>query len=565
MSFSTVFARFIFVSIILGLGYGGYRLYEKQKVIDSLIEELNIKAQEPGSLLKRDIVEKVVSSDRLWSKVQTEVKNTVVQVFVQVTKFNWLQPYVTPAQGEGAGSAFFIDDQGYLITNAHVVSQARAVAIQIPVFGKERFDVDIIGVSFDRDMALLRLDERGRTRLSETLGTIPFLKLGDSNAIKRSDEIMTLGFPLGQQSLKSTVGVVSGRESLEFRQYLQIDAAINPGNSGGPSLNYNGEVVGINTAGVPDAQNVGYIIPINELKIIMDELFKKENDSDKILRKPYLGVLYNAATPAMSSYLGNPPGGVYISEIYKGTILEKAGIKKGDVLYAINGKEIDLFGQMVVPWLEDKISVEDYVFYLKFGQMVDVVIYRNGERKEFKFKFEHSILPAVRTMYPDFEQIEYEVIGGMVVMELRRNHLPLLINAMPPLVIYGESKNQLESVLVITHVIVDSVAQRSRVIAPGMRLKAINDIKVKSLLDLRRAIIKNGMNDYLKIRTDEGIVAVFPLAEILRDEPRLSMIYHYPVSSIIQELMMMRQYDAKKKIRSINPIPVPPLQPQLGS
>ena len=558
---SSLLSRLLFITIIIGFGYGGYRLYQKQRVIDALIEHLNNESQEPVAAIKRDVIEKIVSPERLWSKVQAEVKDTVVQVFVQVAKFNWLQPYASPSQGESAGTAFFIDDQGYLITNAHVISQAQSVAVQIPTFGKERLGVDIIGVCFDRDIALLRLRHSGRIRMRETLGKIPHLRLGDSNQVSRSDEIMTLGFPLGQQSLKSTVGVVSGRESLEFRQYIQIDAAINPGNSGGPSLDYNGEVVGINTASIPGAQNVGYIIPVNELKIILDDLYKKEHLDDKILRKPYLGILYNASTLALSNYLGNPPGGVYISEVYKNSILDKAGVKKGDVLFEINGKKLDLFGQISVSWLEDKISVEDYIFYLKYGQQITLKVYRKGEPLEVKLNFEHSDLPPVRTVYPDFEAVEYEVVGGMVIMELRNNHIPLLLNMMPTLIQYGESKNQLKSSLIITHVFPGSAAQRSRVIGSGMRLKEVNGIKMSTLSDFRKAVLKSGQNSFMKVRTKEGIVAVFPLLDVLRDEPRLSATYHYPISETIKELMMMKQYDDKKKARPVASTAAAPVQP----
>ncbi len=548
---ATFLSRAMFIAIIVGFGYGGMRLYQKQRAIDVLVEKLNTESQEPVGITK-DVIEKVVSPDRVWARVQNDVKNTVVQVFSQIAQFNWLQPYATPGQGEGAGTAFFIDDQGYLITNAHVISQASAVSVQIPVFGKERLAVDVIGVSFDRDFALLRLCEEGRRRLVEVNGSISFLKLGDSNHISRSDEIMTLGFPLGQQSLKSTVGVISGRESVDYRQYIQIDAAINPGNSGGPSLNYDGQVVGINTAHIPGAQNVGYIIPINELKVVLDELYKKEHDADKLLRKPYLGILYNAATPALNASLGNPEGGVYISEVYKDSILDKAGVKSGDILYEINGKKLDSFGQLAVSWLEDKISVEDYVYYLKLGQIISLVVYRNGERKEFQIPFEHSPLPSIRVVYPDFEPVDYEVIGGMVLMDLRRNHLPLLLNMMPTLVQYGEAKNQLKSAVIITYVNADSTAQRSRVIAPGMKIKEVNGCKVKTLEDLRKAILKSAQTSYLKIRTTEGIVAVFPLMQVLRDEPRLSAIYHYPVSNTVKKLMEMKQYDVQKKARSFN-------------
>ena len=123
--------------------------------------------------------------------------------------------------------------------------------------------------------------------IKRVLGSIPFLPLGDSDLIHRSDEVLALGYPLGQQSLKSTTGVISGRE----QHLIQMSAAINPGNSGGPSLNTKGEVIGINSAGIPAAQNVGYMIPINDLKIVLADLYKV-----KLLRKPFLGVLFNNAT-----------------------------------------------------------------------------------------------------------------------------------------------------------------------------------------------------------------------------------------------------------------------------
>ena len=141
-------------------------------------------------------------------------------------------------------------------------------------------------------------------------------------------------------------------------------------------------------------------------------------------------------------------------------------------------------------------------------------------------------------------------------MELRRNHLPLLINVMPTLVQYGEPKNQLEPVLVVTHIVPDSVAQRSRVLAPGMRIKAVNGSRVKTLEELRKAILKSSQSSFLRIRTYEGIVAVFPLTQILRDEPRLAQIYRYPVSDTIKKLIVMEQYETQKKIRSLSPIPI---------
>ena len=194
-----------------------------------------------------------------------------------------------------------------MITNAHVINQSRTVWIQIPSLGRRIIDIEVIGMTPDRDLALCRVKPDGLEVIRSALGSVPFLPLGDSDMVRRSDDVLALGYPLGQQSLKSTTGVVSGRE----QHMLQISAAINPGSSGGPLLNESGEVVGINSAGVTEAQNVGYAIPVNDLKIVMPDLHKT-----KLLRKPFLGVLYNNASESLTEYLGNPqPGGCYIVEV----------------------------------------------------------------------------------------------------------------------------------------------------------------------------------------------------------------------------------------------------------
>ena len=530
---------FAFVLLVAIGSCGAYKMVQKQRSLELAITLLKkqVPVSETASINVSDSNgERGARAKRLWSEVQTDVNNTVVQVFVQVAQFNWLEPYATPAQGEASGTGFLIDDQGYLITNAHVISETKGIAIQVPKLGKERLDATLVGVSFDRDIALLRISDEGVAKIKEAMGHVPYLKLGNSDQVLRGDEIMTLGYPLGQQSLKSTVGVVSGRESMEYRQYLQIDAAINPGNSGGPSVNFNGEVVGINTAGVPNAQNVGYIIPINELKIVLNDLHKFEHEQNKMLRKPFLGIGYGAGSLALNTSLGNPLGGIYITEVFKGGLLQKAGVKKGDILYEINGYRIDSYGQLNVPWCEDKISIDNYTFYLRYGEQVKIVLYRKGERKEIVVKFEHSILPVVRAMHPDFESIEYEVIGGMVIMQLTRNHLPLLLSASPLLIRYGEPKNQLKPVLIITHIIPDSVAQRSRVLSPAARLKEINGVKVNTLEELRKAVLKSTDTGYLTVRVSDGFFAVFPIKQMLADEPRLSFIYKYQISSTIQDL-----------------------------
>ncbi|GAG84238.1 unnamed protein product, partial [marine sediment metagenome] len=188
----------------------------------------------------------------------------------------------------------------------------------------------------------------------------------------------------------------------------------------------------------------------------------------KLLRKPFLGVLYNNATDSLTELLGNPhPGGCYVVEVVKDSTLDKAGVKRGDMIYEINGHKVDIYGEMSTPWSEDKISLINYVGRLSIGQEMTLIVYRKGERKEVTVAFSQSSLPAIRKIFPGYEEIDYEIFGGMVVMPLSFNHIARLGNNSPGLARFAEMKNQSESVLVITHIFPNSQLARSRTVGVG--------------------------------------------------------------------------------------------------
>lgn len=487
----------------------------------------------------KQIIEKIVSKSEVWRPIQQQVKDTVVQVFAQISEIDLLQPFKTPAQYSSSGSAFFINEQGDLLTNAHVVDQAKTLWIQIPSLGKRIIRVEVIGVSPDRDVALIRVVPEDLKIVRQELGRIPYLPLGDSDLVFRSDEVLALGYPLGQQSLKSTTGVISGRE----QQFIQMSAPINPGNSGGPLLNINGEVVGINSAGIVEAQNIGYIIPINDIKIVLPDLYKV-----KLLRKPFLGVLFNNANPSLTEYLGNPqPGGCYVVEVVKDSTLYKAGVQQGDMIYEINGHRLDLYGEMNVPWSEDKISLIDYVSRLAVGEDVRLTVYRNGQRKELSVKFSQAELPPIRKVYPGYEPIDYEVYAGMVVMQLTANHIQGMKKSIQGLARYAELKNQKQPVLLITHVFPSSELFKARTVTMGATINEVNGEPVHTLEDFRRVIKAHAQSKFLTLlladnfsMTTDNLFVVLPMEKIVAEEVQLSHDYHYTISPTVQDIMKVR-------------------------
>ena len=389
-----------------------------------------------------------------WRPIQEEAHDAVVQIFAQIAEIDILQPYKTPQQSHACGSGFFINEQGDIITNAHVVDQAIGLWIQVPSLGRRPLDVYVVGICPQRDVALLRVAPKDLAIIRNELGMIPYLTLGDSDSVRRADEVLALGYPLGQESLKSTTGVISGRE----KNLIQMSAPINPGSSGGPLLNTQAEVIGINTSGITEAQNVGYIIPINDLKVVLPDLYKVP-----LLRNPYLGIIPENATDLLTQFLGNPhPGGCFVVEVVKDSPVYKAGIQSGDMIYQINGYAVDMYGDMRVPWSEDKISINNYIARLAIGDAVECVIYRNGEQKTIAVQLDYSDPLPIRRIYPGYEPLDYEVFAGMVVMELNLNHIRVMLNAAPGLDRYTELKNQTDSVLVITHIFPNSYLFKTR-------------------------------------------------------------------------------------------------------
>jgi len=546
------------ISIVLLLVLGYYLAY---RFVCTSIHDVGSRIVEIEQTIAHRAQKQAASSENggyngsEWTQVRRKLRNAVVQVFSDIAQINWLEPYKSPNQGQACGSAFFIGEEGTLITNAHVVDQAKAVVIQIPSLGKRRFTVNVLGVSIDRDLALLQLQPQELEIVKQSLTTIPTLRFGDSDKVGGSEELMTLGYPLGQQSLKGTTGIVSGREHINGHYMIQISAAINPGNSGGPSVDRNGEVIGVNTSGIVGAQNVNYIIPSNEVQMFLKQLVllpDPEEGATKVLRKASLGLMYSNATEDLVAFLGNPqPGGLYVIDVFPNGLMDKAGVKAGDMIYRIGGHSVDLYGEINVDWSEDKVAIIDYTSRLMFGDMIDMQLYRKGKPLQVSCEFRPSPLVPIRRMHPGYEAIDYEVIGGMVLMPLSLNLLQILISGVPELVKYAEARNQQKPALVITHIMPDSVSMRARVLTIGSVLEEVNGKPVGTLEEFREAVRLSVESGVLTIKTTENLFAVYPFVSMLAEEEKLSRNYIYRITDYVRELQEAVAARLKKEELSI--------------
>ena len=174
------------------------------------------------------------------------------------------------------GSGFFINEHGEILTNFHVIDQSIVTYIQIPSLGKDRFAVEFIGANPEKDFAKLRLTPEALEEIKQKLNvqTLPYLTLGDSDTLSEAQEIMALGYPLGAENLKVSIGRFAGRESTDIGECIQTTTPINLGNSGGPFLDYSGNVVGIATlkSTAVDIEGIAYLIPINNITVMMAQL-----------------------------------------------------------------------------------------------------------------------------------------------------------------------------------------------------------------------------------------------------------------------------------------------------
>ena len=200
-------------AVVLGITFYFVFSYQNElrMTISSLVEQVK-HAQELKTEVQ--VVEKVIVQQP-WAEVQDKVKNCVVQIIAQTAEIDIMQPFKTPTQNGHFGTGFFISESE-IITNAHVADKAQFLWIKIPALGKAIIDVEVVGISHDHDLALLRVTDSGLALIKNTLGTVPFLKLGNSDLVRRVDQVLALGYPLGQSSLKSTLLPISIRGEKEF-------------------------------------------------------------------------------------------------------------------------------------------------------------------------------------------------------------------------------------------------------------------------------------------------------------------------------------------------------------
>lgn len=228
------------------------------------------------------------------------------------------------------GTGVIINDRGYIVTNWHVIQQASAVVVT--TIDEQEYPATLVGADAKSDLAVLRIDAPQR---------FPVIPLGDSDSLLIGETVIAIGNPFGL-SYTVTTGVLSAvnrsvkTENQVYENFIQTDASINPGNSGGPLLNIHGELIGINTAIYGRAEGIGFAIPVNTAKRIVNDLLAYGE-----VRPPWLGISVQDLTPPIAEHMGyGAGGGVIIADVVPGSPADVSGIRTGDILTAIDDRKI---------------------------------------------------------------------------------------------------------------------------------------------------------------------------------------------------------------------------------
>ena len=515
--------------------------------------------------------------------------NSVLSLTVTKAKYNYKRPYQNFKDKESSGSGFIIDiKKGYVVTNAHVVSNAISIVGRSPKTGKKDLSLSLIGICKEKDLAMCKIDEADISLILSGMQNPESLnlKFADNMLVKQGDEIKTIGYPLNSNNIKITTGVVSGFEkaddSLDIERedtisrsptYIQISAAINPGNSGGPLLNSFGEVIGINAAGYLYAQNIGYAIPSRTFLSVYPELLKS-----KIVSMPNPGLDWcNTNRDIMKKQTGNSSTyGIYVRKIYPDSCFDQ--LEKGDIIRRIdyidyfwksNGQAnipsfhliqndnkvlvtifLDRFGMSTkigklknpdeidenklefdITFTERKMHLSEIIDMVPLGTEINCSLCREGNWYMLKTTFVSINSERLPYIFPTITPIDYQVIGGLCLTNLTMQHLDLYDN----LKCYNDLQNLYKHQVIIVQVFPESNAYKTGSLKEGMLIKSILAYDSNFDLNKQSHVVISNLSDvrrildlkpeYLQIVTTDDSVFLFSVPSIVKEDTMIKERY----------------------------------------
>ncbi len=380
------------VAILFGICGGaiGYGIASSARITLTKKEDGTVDAKpDGGKTVNPPISDHVRTNEGNKDKTPADIYSENVEAVVGIVstgtgKNTWGQT----ARQQSAGSGFIITEDGYIVTNYHVVEDATSVTVQL--YDGTEYPATVVGYEGTIcDVALLKIDATG----------LPTVAIGDSDKVVVGEEVCAIGNPLGELTFTLTVGYISAvdREVNTVGtpiNMFQTDAAINAGNSGGPLFDMNGNVIGITTAkysgmiaGGTTVEGLGFAIPINDVMKLIDDL----TQYGYVKGRPYLGVTVADA----KQYDEDLPAGAYVTEVVDGYAAKKAGIQPGDVIIGLDNKVI-----------RTRTDLSDALSDYKAGDTVSVRVNRDGETLDLTLTLSERPRDVESTTEPTEEESE---------------------------------------------------------------------------------------------------------------------------------------------------------------
>jgi len=403
---------------------------------------------------------------RLLEEIQTVItdlaesaKPSVVNLFPLSGPGRGREPAQERApNASGSGSGVIIDPEGHIITNNHVIGDATEIEVRFS--DKSKLMAQVVGRDLDTDLAVLKVTADH---------PLPSAKFGDSSSVRVGQWVLAVGNPFGLDRTV-TLGVVSGvgRENVNLSRYenfIQTDASINPGNSGGPLFNLRGEVIGINTAIINFAQGIGFAIPSNMAKQVIQQLLTQGR-----VTRSWLGVGIQPLTAELARKFGvNEGDGVLINEVFDKDPAAAAGIKPGDILTRIDGTVIDTPNRLsrVVAGLVPGSTAKVEIVRDQQRLVLDVALI---ERRD------HAVitsLPQTRTEVKLGLDVQDLTPGLADKFKLRENRGALIIKVEPGSLAQSEGLHEGDLIKEVNRVDIGSVGEFSSAVSKVRRGETI--------------------------------------------------------------------------------------------
>jgi S1-C subfamily serine protease len=463
---------------------------------------------------------------------------STVRIQAVASEFNWFQPFMPGGDGVGTGSGFVVQTEPYplFVTNQHVINDAKQVTLQLLIFGEQQWHAEVVAAcpTFDLALVVLKEPKAFAEALEKRKIGLKALELAQK-VPKMGDNVVAMGFPLGQDSLKISKGNIAGNEEVNGNICIQSTAPISPGNSGGPLLNADGtEVVGVNFAKATQGENINYVIPVWRVQQMVRKHLKDQPDMPEDgkwkrlhVQVPKHGLTTIEANEALYSLSGGCRNGIYIAKVAERSVIRNAQPPVPDraFLVTVNGQELDNFGTgLNTEYVADRVSFPDLFFMVpdlnkdvEFETCANGTVTKHKVSMAFKPEYEKG-LRLVQEPTLDGISTKYELFGDVSVMEMTVNHIQALVNAgQPGLSRWLHPTSIAQPRLIVNYVRSGSYA--SEVVTLGSAVSKLNGHEVRTLAEFREHFVpKERGGQVWMLETDMGQVAALMFNQSLGEQ-----------------------------------------------